>query len=74
MIPEIYQDCQEFPRKNSMLSNCLEFGQTGKRACSERKLPVCRWLPTDLSTDSVDSFSLEVSAHSGQGRERINYE
>jgi hypothetical protein len=66
MIPEIYLLPVERVRKNSSLCRCRFFGQTGKDACIAGKSPRAGNFPPEFSTDSVDTFSLEIRRRSGQ--------
>jgi hypothetical protein len=66
MIPEIYLMLPENQRKNSMLDCCPFFVQTRKRSCIAGELPRVGNFPPEFSTDSVDSFLLEIGRRSGQ--------
>jgi hypothetical protein len=71
MIPKIYQLPFELFNENNVLKICLKIVQNTKHACREREMPSQGLLPTELSTDSVDSFGLDLLAISAQAQERI---
>jgi hypothetical protein len=66
MIPEIYLHTLERWSENSALRGCRFFVQTRKAACIAGKLRRGGKFPPGFSTDSVDSFLLEIGRRSGQ--------
>lgn len=72
MIPKIYVFVSKILFENSLLKNCLKCDHYVEAACGEREMSQFEELPTDLSTDSVDIFCLELLSGSAQAEGRIN--
>lgn len=72
MIPKIYLFVTKILFENSLLKNCLKCEHCVEATCGEREMSQFEELPTDLSTDSVDIFGLELLSGSAQAKGRIN--
>jgi hypothetical protein len=72
MIPKIYLIDTKKMFENSVLKNCLKCEHCIEPACGEGEMSQSEVLPTELSTDSVDIFWLELLSGSAQAVWRIN--
>jgi hypothetical protein len=61
MIPEIYHLAKIFALQNSRFRICLKFAQADEPACFMGDSVAAGGFPTELSTETVESFGLECS-------------